>query len=98
MSKFAIRILISAICAASMALAPTVTSAKTEASSSKHARHKKKVVTTTRSWSANQAWRENRGWGSSSQPSKTCFRAFECATWPPPFDEDPDRKASGTDQ
>jgi hypothetical protein len=28
----------------------------------------------------------------------TCLRAVECGKWPPPFDEDPDRKASGPDQ
>jgi hypothetical protein len=29
-------------------------------------------------WSAGRAWLDNQGWGSSSsQPSKTCFRAFE---------------------
>ena len=24
-------------------------------------------------------------------------RSFECSVWPPPFDEDPDRKMSGSD-
>jgi hypothetical protein len=24
-------------------------------------------------------------------------RSFECKVWPPPFDQDPDRKASGSD-
>lgn len=24
-------------------------------------------------------------------------RSFECSTWPPPFDEDPDRKVTGSD-
>ncbi len=24
-------------------------------------------------------------------------RSFDCRIWPPPFDEDPDRKASGSD-
>jgi hypothetical protein len=24
-------------------------------------------------------------------------RSFECSTWPPPIDEDPDRKTGGTD-
>ena len=24
-------------------------------------------------------------------------RSFDCAVWPPPFDEDPDRKVSGSD-
>lgn len=24
-------------------------------------------------------------------------RSFDCAVWPPPFDEDPDRKQSGSD-
>jgi hypothetical protein len=24
-------------------------------------------------------------------------RSFDCKIWPPPFDEDPDRKVSGSD-
>ena len=34
----------------------------------------------------------NRGW-----VCPGLARSFDCAVWPPPFDEDPDRKMSGSD-
>jgi hypothetical protein len=107
MSKFATRLLMLTIYTVSLALVPIVTPAKAETSHSKHVKkHNKRIHRNPgldnpgfgNPWSAGRAWPDNRGWGSSNQPSKTCFRAFECAKWPPPFDEDPDRKASGTDQ
>jgi hypothetical protein len=104
MSKFATRLLILAMCAVSLALVPIVTPAKAEASHSKHIKKHKKIrrgPAISDPWSAGYAWPNNQAWPGnrpSSQPSHTCFRAFECAKWPPPFDEDPDRKASGTDQ
>jgi Ni/Co efflux regulator RcnB len=39
-----------------------------------------------------QPWPNGRSFG---QQSRTCFRGIDCAQWPPPIDEDPDRKVSG---
>ena len=106
MSKFAVRLLTLAIYATSLALVPLVAPAKAETSSGKHVKkHKSKVQWSRRTsgpWSANQAWPNQawRGYGPAGQPEPACSgsgRSFECRTWPPPFDEDPDRKASATD-
>lgn len=102
MSKFAIRLLTLAIYATALVVVPMVTPAKAATSSSKHIKkHKKKIQKSPgfgEPWSAGQAWPGNRP---SSRAGGVCpgiARSFECRTWPPPFDEDPDRKASGTDQ
>jgi hypothetical protein len=102
MSKFATRLLTLTMYALASVFVAGAASAKAETSHSKHVKKHNKGIHRNpgvgNPWSAGRAWPSNQGWGSSSQPSKTCFRAFECAKWPPPFDEDPDRKASGTDQ
>jgi len=110
MSGFAIRLLILAMSATALAVTPMVTPAKAETSSSKHIKKHKKIhrsPTYNDPWSAGQVWPGSQPWRanqagsnnrSSSQAGVSCFRAFECGKWPPPFDEDPDRKASGTDQ
>jgi hypothetical protein len=54
-----------------------------------------------RGWPQNQASRGTRpsaqAWPA-NKPYNCHGRSFDCPTWPPPFDEDPDRKASGADQ
>ena len=101
MSKFAIRLLTLAICATALAVVPMVTPAKAATSSSKHAtKHKKKIQRSpgfSDPWSAGQAWPVTRP---SSRAGAVCpglARSFECGRWPPPMEDDPDRKASGTD-
>ena len=94
MSRFAIRLLMLAISATALVLVPTVTSAKAEASSrhfKKHKKHRSPGFIVPRP--AGQAWPP-------SQPSPVCpgnGRSFDCRVWPPPYDEDPDRKLSGPD-
>jgi hypothetical protein len=103
MSKFATRLLTLAIYSAALAVVPMVTPAQAGTSHSKHLKKHARFQTHQRfgdPWYAHQAWPNHQTWpaaASSSVPTKTCFRAFECAKWPPPFDEDPDRKVSGTD-
>jgi hypothetical protein len=108
MSRAAIRLLILAMSATALAVTPMVTPAKAE-SSSKHIKKHKKIHrsptyndpwSASQVWPGSQPWRANQAWSNnrSSSAGVSCFRAFECAKWPPPFDEDPDRKASGTDQ
>jgi hypothetical protein len=104
MSKFATRLLMLAVYALALGMAPDVPPAKAETSHSKHLKkHKKKFYRGPGlgdPWSAGRAWPDNQAWRTTAPSSqiRTCFRGFECGKWPPPFDEDPDRKASGTDQ
>ncbi len=93
MSRFAIRLLMLAISATALVLVPTVTPAKAETSSRHFKKHKKQrspgfIVRRP----AGQAWPVSRP---PSQPSPVCpgsGRSFDCRVWPPPYDEDPDRK------
>ena len=106
MSKPAIQASIIAICVMTLAGTSTVTLALSKTSHSKHLR-KHKVVhwyygpgyarPAFRPWPAGAAW-------PAAQPQRTPVdvcpgsgRSFECKVWPPPMDQDPDRKASGAD-
>jgi hypothetical protein len=97
MSKFAIRLLTLAVCATALALVPTVTPAKAETSSSKHLKkHKKhKHPGFSHRWSAGQPWAVAKPPSSAGPVCPGIGRSFDCRVWPPPFDEDPDRKVSG---
>jgi hypothetical protein len=96
MNKPAIRLLPLAMCATALLMVPTVTPAKAATHSQKHMKHKKKVQKSSGdSWSAGRSSPVARP---SSQSGEVCpgiSRSFECRTWPPPFDEDPDRKVPG---
>jgi hypothetical protein len=97
MSKSAIRLLTLAICATSLVVVPTVEPAKAASSiSKKHKRHVQRAPGFRGTWYAGQAWPVPV-----TRPSGPVCpgigRSFDCKVWPPPFDEDPDRKASGSD-
>jgi hypothetical protein len=99
MGEFAIRVLALAIGAAALAVVPMVTPANAATINSKHI--KKHKIQKSRGfsdpWSAGQARPVAR---SPSQAGGVCpgnGRSFDCRVWPPPFDEDPDRKVSGSD-
>jgi len=98
MSKFAIRLLTVAIYAATPGVAPLVAPAKAETGSGRHIKkHQQKRPGFSDPWSAGRAWPVTRP---SSQAGGICpgmGRGIDCRTWPPPMDEDPDRKASGAD-
>jgi hypothetical protein len=96
MSQFAIRLLTLAICVTALVAAPMVIPAKAETSSSRHIKKHKKQRSPgfNNPWSAGQAWPVTRP---SSQAGGVCpgiARGFECRTWPPPMEDDPDRKVS----
>jgi hypothetical protein len=103
MSKFAIRLLTLAMYATSLAVVPMVTPAKAETNGSKHTKkqHRKKIQGSPNirddPWSARPAWPVTRPSGQVGAGCPGLARSFECRTWPPPFDDDPDRKASGSD-
>ena len=99
MSKFAIRLLSLAIYAAPLPVIPMITPAQAETSSIKHTKtqHRKNIQWSPRfsdPRSAN-AWIVT---GPSSQAGPVCpgnARGIDCKIWPPPIDEDPDRKRAG---
>jgi hypothetical protein len=104
MSKSAIRFLTLVVCATALvvAAADTPASARTSGKASSH-QHVKKHHKVYRSSGFGYRRPADQGW-STPQPSypsgSVCpgiGRSFECKIWPPPMDEDPDRKMSGSD-
>jgi hypothetical protein len=80
----ATRFLTLAACAAALMIVPVVRSAEAAANGNEQGKVKKAQPSPSSS--------DTR---STDRTSATCFRAFECATWPPRIDDDPDRKAGG---
>lgn len=88
MSRFAMRLLtLTMYATASVMFAPA------EAAASKKHRHHQQSIGISNHWYGGQA----RPAGPSGPVCPGLARSFDCRVWPPPFDEDPDRKASGTD-
>ena len=97
MSKFAIRLLALAAYATALALVPMVTPAKAESSSSKHLKkHKRQMrLGFDHRWSAGQPRPVTSPPRQAGAVCPGMGRSFDCRVWPPPFDEDPDRKILG---
>ncbi len=97
MSRFAIRFLTLAVYATALALVPTVTPAKAETSSSKHLKKHRmhRHAGFGHRWSGGQPWPVARPATRAGEICPGMGRSFDCRVWPPPFDEDPDRKISG---
>jgi hypothetical protein len=99
MSKFAIGLLTLAMYAASLPVIAMITPAQAETSSSKHTGKYKKQVQRSPGirddpWSGGKVRLVTRP----SSQAAVCpgiARSFECSIWPPPFDDDPDRKRAG---
>jgi hypothetical protein len=99
MDKSAIRLWVLAICATALAVVPTVAPVEARTSQSQHIKKHKKI--------GNHDFygfrHADRAWPGGSPPyqsGEVCpgiARSFECKIWPPPINEDPDRKMSGTD-
>jgi hypothetical protein len=90
-SKFAIRLSTLAIYATASVMVLMV--APADAASGKKHQHQ-------RSTGVNNHWYTGQVWSVTRPPGPVCpglARSFDCKVWPPPFDEDPDRKVSGTD-
>ncbi len=101
MSKFAIRVLTLAIYATPLMVVPMVTPAEAAASGGRHIKKHKRNIHSGPGfgdpWSAGQARPVIRP---SSQSGGVCpgnARGIDCRTWPPPMEDDPDRKVSGAD-
>ena len=92
MSKFAIRLLTLATYATALVVVPMVTPAKAETTGGRHIKkHKMKIYYRSPGfgdpWSAGKAWSAQAGW-----VCPGISRSFDCKSWPPPFDDDPDRR------
>ena len=101
MSKFAIRLLTLAMYATALVVVPMVAPAKAATNSSKQIKkHKKRIRNSfglSDPWSAGQARPVTRPSRPAGGVCPGIARSFECGTWPPPMEDDPDRKVSGTD-
>jgi hypothetical protein len=103
MRPYAIRVLTLAIYATA-AVVPVITATDSEAGSHHgHVRkhHRMSHAPVNRGFTNSWAGREFRpaapAWGATVDVCPGSGRSFECKVWPPPFDQDPDRKASGAD-
>ena len=100
MSKFAIRLLALAICATMLGVVPMVTGAVAETNKSKQIKKHKKVILRSPGFSyprsAGQAWPVTRP-SSQADVCPGIARGIDCKRWPPPMEDDPDRKHSSSD-
>jgi hypothetical protein len=99
MSKFAIGLLTLAMYAASLPAIAMITPTKAAASSSGHIQKHKKHwrARVSEPWYVGQAQPFVSPYSQAGPICPGIARSFECKVWPPPIDEDPDRKrgASG---
>ncbi len=106
MKKSLIRLLTPAVCMVAMAMLPAVAPAKSSAKAGTTTEHPRKHKIVHRHDGFRNAGfyhpRSAAGFVAipSRSPGEVCpgnARSFDCKIWPPPFDQDPDRKMSGTD-
>jgi hypothetical protein len=98
MRRFAIRLLTLTIYAAAAMAIPVITATEGDASN-RHLRkhHKRKNLGVNDAWATGGVRPVVRPAFQGGSVCPGSGRSFECKIWPPPYDEDPDRKASGTD-
>ena len=102
MSKPAIRVLTLAIGAAAVAVVAAI--APAAAKESRHARHEHQRHVKHHGWYRTSPYRGAwvvpppqpmvRSYGQSDWVCPGIGRSFDCKIWPPPFEDDPDRKVS----
>jgi hypothetical protein len=94
MSRLAIRLSILTTCATALVTVPLLASGEAEAGhghpAKKHARHWRHA---DRPWFGEQP-RYVAPYAGSGPVCPGIGRSFECKIWPPPFEDDPDRKVS----
>jgi hypothetical protein len=85
--------------AAALVMIPTVTLAKARTNHTayvkKHHLHRSHAFARPRA--ADHAWPVGRPPAPSGDVCPGIARSFDCKIWPPPIDDDPDRKISGSD-
>jgi hypothetical protein len=84
------------------AVVPVMTAAGGETSSRHIRKHHARTSpgwnrSSRRSWAAEQIRPVAPSWSGGGSVCPGLARSFDCKIWPPPFDDDPDRKASGAD-
>jgi hypothetical protein len=92
MSRIAIQLLMLATYATALVVVPAVTPAKATASSSKHKKHRGRGFSDPRF--VGQARPVPRPSSQAVCPGNA--RGIDCRVWPPPIEDDPDRKISGS--
>ena len=97
MSRLAIRFLVTALCATAFVVVPAITPVQAKKVSrhmhvAKHHRHWRQH--TGQGWYGYPAQPMVRSTGQSGWVCPGIGRSFECKIWPPPFEDDPDRKTS----
>ena len=96
MTRFAIRLLTLALYASALVAVPMVTPATAATHSGRHMKHKKTIhMHSGGSWSAGRPWPVTRPYYGTGEVCPGMGRSFDCKIWPPPFDEDPDRRVPG---
>ena len=93
MRPSAIRLLTLAICASTVALIPAVPASAGDAGTRhvrKHHQHRSLGRNDTRP--AKRSVHMGAPYAPAGEACKGIARGIDCSTWPPPFDEDPDRK------
>ena|SRR5579863_7338249 len=100
MRPYAIRLLTLAICATAVIVIPVVTADQADAGSRHVRKHHQRTHlgwndSLRRSWAAGEVRPVALSWSQGSDICAGAARSFHCKMWPPPIDDDPDRK--GTD-
>jgi hypothetical protein len=98
MSKSATRVLTLAIYATALVVVPMIIPAKAATNSSEERKAQEKIQKSLRFSNPRSASQARPVTGPSSQAGGVCAgaaRSFDCKQWPPPIDEDPDRKSGG---
>jgi len=96
------RLLTLTICATAVAMIAVVTADQAEASSRKvRTHHQRTNLGWSNSWRRARAAQDVRpaapSWSGGGNVCPGLARSFDCKIWPPPFEDDPDRKHSGSD-
>ena len=100
MRPYAVRLLTLTIYATTAVAVSAVTASEAEASSRHVRKHHQQTRLGSndplrRSWAAEQAHPTALSWSQGGDICAGAARSFHCKMWPPPIDDDPDRK--GTD-
>jgi hypothetical protein len=98
MGQLAIRLFTLALCATAWVVIPTVAPANAATSRSKHiSKHHQKRAGVSDPWSAGRAPPVPAPYSQRGPACPGMGRGIDCTTWPPPMDDDPDRKSSSSD-